>query len=350
MIYNPELHTKDYLLKNPGVAVELAKISMSFINGIAQDESYLIAAHKGATSESNPLLTLAQSQHWANTPAAQNKKILSLRFHAGLAVAHFLTECAGWASSPAGQDKDVLMLAGDGNYSVAHDLAFKEAWGRTPAAQDLDILIGLRTKDDGSLVAHHLAKHNPEWLLTPIASSREVLSAKPTDDSHTIIDLALSTDHEPEQKAEFLLRPLKFGDAVFIKNADNLSAEIVLKFTEIAVEYISQAPNLTMHGQLVAALYSTLVNLRSVEPILKSQADRIVLSHALNGAISGIEPMLIGLLDKNTDFSNLLSGHGQHCDPARNVILKCLNKEVFADVLAEHEISGSSGPSTPGLY
>lgn len=348
MIYNPELHTKEYLLKHQSVALLLANNSTEFAKGIGQDESYFTAAFyaaQGVPWEQNPCKVLANTYQWSASPAAQNKNLLSLSFGPDKRISHALWKHDDWASGPIAQDKDVLALGDQNGYAVAHNLVYSEVWAKTPAAQDLDIICALRINKTGEAVAHLLAERSMSWLSTPIAHDRNVISLA-TLNGETVLDYALKNPdyRNPEQQAELLLRPIRFGDAVFIRDEygsfSNSADEILEVFMGKANELIEQTIEPFANAQLVAALYSSLINLRSVA------------SHCteLNEAIEKVEPILLKLAEDTSLFSSLLSGHGKHCGPAKDVILKCRSNTIFSsdeqiqtfetEVVVEHPVAG----------
>lgn len=357
MRFNPTLHTQAYLLEHPAVAVELAKTSATFIKTLAQDEAFLIdiqqVTHELDFSE-QPLRALCGNKAWVCSGAAQNKNVLKLVFTTGLAVAHLLSKNVEWACSPAAQDIDVLRITRPNGFSVGHSLARIKEWGLSPAAQDMNIINGLRNRHVGEAVVHYLAKLNESWFSTPAANTRDVLWLTTTRDSISVFEHAFvfNTDKDlsVSARAEILLRPLKFGDAVFLNDPDKLTVKMVKLFVKGAMDYIDGAIDESVRAQLVSALYSSLVNLKTTYG--KSKIDQLVEKELVSSALE-VESLLLGLVADNADLSGLLSGRGKHCGPARELVLKRKNEAIFEGVsesFEAREAEISTKEPLPTLY
>lgn len=351
MKFDPQIHTKEFLLQYPDVAIKLAENSPVFINSIAQDESYFLQAAKKSVGEFNPCEVLAKSPLWAKSPAAQNKNIISAVLANGSLVAITLASSTDWACSPIAQNPEVLRLSNKDGFSVGHALAANSyEWGLTPAAQDRRVLVGHRLPGSGEAVAHYLAKYNSGWLSTPRAYDRDILSLTATITNSTVLDQALfgGLTLNPKIKSELLTRPVKCGDATFLKGSMNcLTPEICRDFLADTLDHIDNSPNLEIKAQLVAALYSSLVNMISTPILFATSVEAKSVVNALSAGIHQVEPMLLKLAAEDIEFSMLMSGKSRYCNPAYELVAKIKNQAVFSSITALPE---SEIEARPRLY
>jgi hypothetical protein len=144
MEFKPSIHTKDYLIHHPKVAVSLAKTSTEF----------------------------------ALSMLAQDHEILQVTDNSGWAVAHMLAKCQpAWTNSKAAIHHQILKIPDKNGWTVAHWLAvYQPDWCYSEPARDLHILLLKNTF--GCSVAHFLANHQHAWVRTYKVSSPELLMQK----------------------------------------------------------------------------------------------------------------------------------------------------------------------------
>jgi hypothetical protein len=188
VVFEPEVHNKEYLLTNKNVLFFLAESSSNFAtSNLASDlEILLVVNFMGDTLAH----VLAQHQSsWMKTSAAKKFDILATKNRNGYAVAHMFAEYQpSWVHSVEAKDKSVLKITNFYGASVAQYLAeFQPEWSTSSDAQDLDIL--LWEDNWGQTVAHKLAGKQRNWLSTSAAQN---------------VMLLTKTDHEDDSVAHML--------------------------------------------------------------------------------------------------------------------------------------------------
>jgi hypothetical protein len=204
MQFEPDIHTKEYLLSNIDTLRYLASNSDEFaqselaadyeiLNTSIKDEgrkvAHFLASRKKwlkqnlhqdinilKISDSDGKMVahqLVNDKDWAISPAAKTFDVLNLRNKHGYSVAHYLSEYASWLDSDCSKKSEILDLRTDQGWSVAHHLASHAQWLQSAAANDLEIL---RKKNViGITVAHSLAKDQPKWMLSKAANDVDIL-------------------------------------------------------------------------------------------------------------------------------------------------------------------------------
>jgi hypothetical protein len=177
MQFNEDIHTKDYLLNNVEVLVDLAKTSKDFaLSSIATDISILkiqdITEGQGAT-----IAHMLAKFHpeWVTTSSSQNIIVLQISDDYGWSVAHHLAEHqSSWVQTEAARNTLMMSIIDDYGWSVAHALAkFQKDWLKTASSEDHSIL--LMQDDDGVSVAHLLAEFQPKWLESEACKNQQIL-------------------------------------------------------------------------------------------------------------------------------------------------------------------------------
>jgi hypothetical protein len=204
MQFEPDIHTKEYLLSNIDTLRYLASVSDEFaqselaadyeiLNTSIKDEgrkvAHFLASRKQwlkqnlhqdinilKISDADGKMVahlLVNDRDWALTPAAKTFDVLNLRDKHGYSVAHYLSEYASWLDSDCSKKSEILDLRTHHGWSVAHHLASHAQWLQSAAASDLEIL---RKKNViGITVAHSLAKDQPKWMLSKAANDVGIL-------------------------------------------------------------------------------------------------------------------------------------------------------------------------------
>ena len=177
MQFNEDIHTKDFLLNNVDVLVDLAKTSKEFaLSSIATDISLLsiqdITDGQGAT-----IAHMLAKFHpeWVTTSSSQKIDVLQISDDYGWSVAHHLAEHqSSWVQTEAASNGMMMNIIDDYGWSVAHALAkFQKDWLKTASSEDHSIL--LMQDDDGVSVAHLLAEFQPKWLESEACKNHQIL-------------------------------------------------------------------------------------------------------------------------------------------------------------------------------
>jgi hypothetical protein len=174
MRFDPLIHTKEFLLSNPEVALSLAKDSEEFSkSSIANDFSVLCLAD----ASGNTVAHLLAENHsdWLQSDAVKSSEVLFLANNGGWTVAHWLAKFQPeWLFSEASRSPEILSLADEHGVTVAHRLAqHQPEWLFSDASRLPEIL---RLADEhGLTVAHWLAQRQPKWLRSGSSKSYDIL-------------------------------------------------------------------------------------------------------------------------------------------------------------------------------
>lgn len=177
MQFDPAIHTKEYLMGNPSVALELAQKSSDFAKSdLADDISILKLSNTfgGTVAHSFAKYQL----EWLEKKASKNLDILKIIDNSGWSVAHTLAKMQSeWVNSDAAQLIDILIIKDQSGESVASTLAINQpAWVHSNASENHDVL---KIVDIwGWTVAHLLAFYQPEWIFSKAAFKNEILQLK----------------------------------------------------------------------------------------------------------------------------------------------------------------------------
>lgn len=205
MIFNPNIHTKDFLTENIDALFNLAETSKEFAksnlsidpeilklkNRIGVAVIHTLAKHqrdwlshigvidlelleiKDYMGWSTAHYLASFNPHWLSHESSKNKRILSLKTGTGLSVAHILAEKDEWLSSQEVNDLEILKLCDNINESVAHILAQRHVkWIGSEASCNKEIL--MLSDVWGWTVAHVLAD-SVEWFSSKAAQDLDIL-------------------------------------------------------------------------------------------------------------------------------------------------------------------------------
>jgi hypothetical protein len=215
MFYNPENHSKEYLLSNPSFLYSLAELCPDFASSVMASDFDILSFN-----------------NWDTISTRSNVMEMSNNAGRKFSVAHLLAlHQTKWLKNPSSKDIKVLSLQTNEGYTVAHMLAeHQHSWGLSPEAKRIDILrLCKRYKltDDYKeneanklTVAHLLAKHNDEWIAQLTIDDLPLLSisAIDVDPSETVIKWIYDNDKlnripsELFQNKQFLMIPLWDGE------------------------------------------------------------------------------------------------------------------------------------------
>jgi hypothetical protein len=180
MLFNKDTHTKEFLLKNPEVAIQLAMSAKFSEHLLAQDLEVLSIRDNAEPNACTVAHLLAQHHFaWSETPAAHNIDILKLKTKNTLSsVAHTLvTRSVSWRNSITALNYDVMRIADSEGETIAHLLArFNWDFAEKNVAQDKQTLS--LTNNDGDSVAHILAESNRAWCESAAAYDKDILTLR----------------------------------------------------------------------------------------------------------------------------------------------------------------------------
>jgi hypothetical protein len=268
MQFDPKVHTKEFLMANAHVVIELARCSSSFSLSELVNDAEILGLKGGVRGWTVAHYLALYQPQWFLYDASKDPDILRLADKYGWTVAHILAEHQPeWLLSEASKDPVILELKNHIGETVAHHLAeHQPQWLLYDASKDLKIL-GLKNTL-GFTVAHKLAKCQPQWLNTNEAKNPEVLQLADIDGCSVALTLIFQEsclDHEP----------------LFYKSTLSLSAEGKLLAEHIS-EYYGESHGLDvstmamkMISQGAAYIHSKPMPLKVGEKLLK-QAKTIV--------------------------------------------------------------------------
>jgi hypothetical protein len=127
MQFNPDIHTKEFLLKDPKVVFELAGQSSEFaLSSLVNDFDLLSLADKDGATVAH---YLAQHQpEWLRSEASNSPEILRLANEYGNTVAHILAIYQPeWLRSEASNSPEVLRLADKYGWTVAFKILIHQS-------------------------------------------------------------------------------------------------------------------------------------------------------------------------------------------------------------------------------
>jgi hypothetical protein len=163
MKFDPEVHTKEFLLSNIDVALELAKNSAEFsVSPLSQECEVLRLANNRGWTVAHQLA--CYQTNWLTSDITKDFDVLRLNNEDGWTVAHYLAQYQpNWLASDASKDFHVLQLSAKNGWTVAHYLAqCQPKWLTSDASKDFDVL--RLSVINGWTVAHALALHQPNCI------------------------------------------------------------------------------------------------------------------------------------------------------------------------------------------
>lgn len=179
-MFNPDIHSKQYLKNNHNVLKQLAENSKEFLHSPLAFDKDLLEITFGDDDELITLAhLLAKKSLWARSSAAQNIEILKLQNGAGRTVAHILAETSNeWAQSKAAKNIEVLTLVDDfTDETVAGCLASNSSkWVSQLSIDDIEILKLKTYVTSPDIVAEELVSSSLANLSVDLVSDLRFLS------------------------------------------------------------------------------------------------------------------------------------------------------------------------------
>jgi hypothetical protein len=201
MKFDPAIHTKEYLLENTDVLMQLGKSSEDFAKSALCEDFELLNTKLPLTFDTPFAHILAEYQtEWLKSNAVTNIDVLKIDHYNLNTVAHILAQSQPtWLQSAEASNIEVLRLSNQFGTTVAHEFArFNSTWYQTNEAKNYDLL---RLRDNqGRTVAHELAMFRSQWLFSEEAKQHSLLSLC-DDNGFTVAQLLVENpqciNHEP---------------------------------------------------------------------------------------------------------------------------------------------------------
>lgn len=256
MKFNPEIHTKQYLLQNHGLLHILSSESADFAKSELAADMEILSTQLGSTTQFYVAHNLAQHRpEWLESQASTEPDVLSLREFQGFSVAHYLAKHQpGWANHPQAKNLDILKLyANDGSTVALLSATHNAQWITNLSTSDMDIFCLPIYIDDepdesddlidtlaerivrdnptaihtavlncidflnlrsclGSLIAHHVAQGHKTWFEQPIAKEMHVLKLSSSTGWSTAHVLALTQPEWLKTKEAKMDEVLRIAD------------------------------------------------------------------------------------------------------------------------------------------
>lgn len=181
-MFEPEIHTKEFLLLNPLILKELAEKSPKFaLSELASDFDLLMTEHE--VNNQDEVVTLGHllakyQSAWLNNQACEKIEILSLKDSNGRSVAHELaTSQSAWAKSPRSKDIEVLSLVAEfSEETVAGTLAVNNcSWVSSLTLDDFELLKLPTHDNDHTTVAEEIVDSSFFSVCEDILNSEQFL-------------------------------------------------------------------------------------------------------------------------------------------------------------------------------
>jgi hypothetical protein len=329
MDFNPDIHTKEFLLANTEIAFNLANYDPAFAeHPLAQDLDILSICQRDKLTVAHELAT--RSVVWARSEAAQNINVLTLCKTDGTSVAHFLAAYQlDWANTAAAQSLEVLSIAQRNGYTVAHRLALKQGWLETEAAKRIDVL--KLAKLNGVSVVHQIAENNPLHIInSPNFKKLMVLE----DNAGCSVAQYMIISGKNINAVDTLLRMIAVGAAykgindIQVANNVDFSVKSLNAFVKQAKELIDDEPNILMKTKLAVATYSTLINLNA-----KFGENRNVCMDLIEKTKLKFEKELkLTVITNSHLFDDMAVWQDSNCEPAIELITKFVAEKNLKNI------------------
>lgn len=379
MKFNPEVHTKEYLLKYLDTLHALAKNSEEFGSSkLAQDFDILSVVFD--TTSNTTAHVLCQNHHdWFKSNAAQELRVLSLKDKKGLTLAHDLARYEEeWLETPKAKCFDVLSLRDNNGNTVAHTLAMcQKKWIHSNECLDKNIL--KLSNSYGVTVAHNIlhSQITRDFLNTPACQSKEILKlVDSTGNSvaHNLVlfNAELAINHEPLYDKNIL--------SLYHRSAGKILAEMLhfvcskkepRKISYFAMPMIAQGAAYK-HSAIIPASEGNEI-LAETKMLIEDSADHIVafkiaqalystFSHNMDKAKSGYTK---AVMQKNQKLLNQAEEIVRnlflkdptieiepdiYCEPAQELIKKLAAENNFKQIEIVHDNEMMASPTKPTLY
>ncbi len=178
MVYQPGIHTKEYLLNNITHLEQLIKNCPEFCESNLVEDLEFLKTTVDASGFTVAHLLAKNRPEWLSSKASKNIDVLKITdaggWNTGWTVAHEIATQKEWLKSNEINRKDILFLSDRDGVCVAHTLAdFQIGWSELELSKDFEVLT--KQTNGGRSVAHLLASKNENWVKSAAAQSIEIL-------------------------------------------------------------------------------------------------------------------------------------------------------------------------------
>jgi hypothetical protein len=366
MIFDPKLHTKEYLLRNPAFLDSLIKNDPEFMKQpVANDfgilkkivtEGFLqTAAHRFALYQ----------KAWITSESAKNPNVLSLKDKYGKTVAHTLASSnKDWCSTDEAKSLEILLLENDENITVAHTLAeMNSEWVDSDAAKDEFVLL-YGSEKNLFTVAHSLAASQKKWMTSVAAHKFEILSLQDRSGetvAHNLLNHVECLHHKPlfdkrilslVYEGKFLAEDMisKFKDeeeiplvamklleqGVAYKQREFISKESSQLIFDQANELINECSVPEVRFKYAIAIYSSIAHYAINPSEAFKETDGTHWQNLLNSSIDLIK----GEINKHPHFLTIDHQFELFCEPAKELLTHLSNELEFKQINLEQAGNG----------
>jgi hypothetical protein len=191
MQFNPDVHTKAFLIENPLLTAQLAEHSTEFGRHPISQDVDVLKIHDDTGWSIAHLMVLSNKQHdWLESDVLKNHDVLKIKHrHTDASVAHLLARLESWwISSSAAKSYEILSMTDDFKNSVAHVIASKHPhWANSEASKNVDLL-KLRNYKQRTVIfelfQHKAALSHSEFF------QKSLLTLENKDDNDRVMQLA----------------------------------------------------------------------------------------------------------------------------------------------------------------
>jgi hypothetical protein len=293
MLFEPLLHTKEFLISNPDILHKLASGSIEFAkSSLAQDHELLLQKHKYG----GVVAHIMHNSEWMTTPASQDMKILSIVSNDGWTVAHGLTSEVEWLNTPAARDMSVLTLMGKKGYTVAHMMDFTYI---SELSNSKEVMM-ISTDELGSVAQSFI----DQW---PLENSEKVICH--------LVERGAAYDHKITGK---------------ISNRYTFSNEQFSKILGSIHKIVDEEPHAMIKLKKAIAAFSTLKNIsNTLIDIARNNENKIHYDGMIERLSSTINGLVIsqGLtIEDNVKFEDF------NCGPGIGLLNQIFNKSTLEEL------------------
>lgn len=319
MIFDPAVHTKEFLMQNSEIALELAKKSKEFARSDLASDRTLLAV-KGKCNRSVALVLAMNSHEWTLSATAQDVNVLKMRGMYGTTVAHTLAKHHDdWILTDASKSREILEMRDNEGDSVAHVLAyFNSKWSQTEASKNIDLL--LMTNNLGHTVAFNMFHRFDVSFEHELLFRKEILKAR--HENKILAEVIYETKSRSQmlEFSAFIMKLIEIGAAY--KHSSYIGISTGQKIVNQTIELIEDCLNAEVALRYASALYSTCyhaVRKHSEEQILKNEDKWI-------GLLVTSEQLIRQHFEKHSELYDTDHDVDILCEPA-NVLIKKIQSE-----------------------
>jgi hypothetical protein len=270
MIFDPDVHTREFLMQNSDIALELAKKSKEFARSDLASDRTLLAVKDKLNRSVAQVLALSSTE-WAFSATAQDFNVLKMRGMYDATVAHALaTKHADWIDTDASKSREILELRDNDGDTVAHALAYYNGnWSKTEMANDIELL--LMTNNKGHSVVFHMI-NRVDVSIDKLLCKKEILTACHENKilAEVIYETKLSS--QKMELSSFIMKLIELG--VAYKHSSYIGISTGEKIVAQTMVLMDDCLNSEVALRYASALYSTCshaVRKHHEEQILKNE-------------------------------------------------------------------------------